>query len=431
MSIKGSSSQRKRIFYNLGWLFTDNIIKLGLGAVIGLFIAKELGPKEFGILSYALVYYSFFSAIVGLGLKKIVVREMSNDFAKSKSYIGTSFYCILNCSIIVTFLSPILLTILRPNDTFSLGLVTVLSFSFLFQAFSAFAFYFEARTDMKKVVISSNIGFFLGLIVKICGLLYSSSLYIFVWAVCIETAVAGLLLFYNYTKHQGGFETLSFNRQIAKKLLKDSSPLILSTLAVKIYADVDLLMIRDLFNDVETGRYAVAVKISRLLSFIPSAIFISVFPTLVKTRAKNFDVYLVKIQKLYALIVFISYCGVALTTLFSSTFLTYFLGESYSESAFFLIILVWSSLFAALGGARSLYLIGENKTRIYLFTVVVGCILNLILNYMFIPVYGAYAACVTTLITTFFSGIGVNFLIKELRETGTMQLKALVYPKFW
>ena len=426
-----SNSSFKKIASNFGWLFSDNLIKNGVGAVVGIWVARHLGPELFGIYSYAIIFASFFSAFVGLGFHKIIVREISKDATKSKSLIGTSFYSMLITGALLMILCPLTLKLMRPDDSLTLTLVSIMSIGFMLQAFHSLSYYFEATTDMKKVVWASNTSFFIGVVIKFFAIYFNASLHWFVLATMIDLALASLFLLFFIPKKIGSLSGLSFDKNIAVSILKDAYPLIISVFAVKIYADIDQIMIRDLFNAEETGKYAIAVKISRIWSFIPSAIFVSVFPNLNETKKVNEKLYKEKLQKLYKFVVFISYIVAIVTTFSSSIILPYLLGSGYNDSSFLLNILIWSSLFASLGGARTLFLLSENMTRIYMMTVVIGCILNIVLNFIFIPKYGGVAACVTTLITTFVAGIGLNFFIPRLKETGIMQIKSLFFPKFW
>jgi O-antigen/teichoic acid export membrane protein len=58
-----------KIFDNIGWLFFDKILRMGVGLVVGVWIARYLGPKQFGLLSFATAFVGLFGAIAGLGLK--------------------------------------------------------------------------------------------------------------------------------------------------------------------------------------------------------------------------------------------------------------------------------------------------------------------------------------------------------------------------
>jgi len=58
----------RQVLANLAWLFTDQILQMGLGLVVGLWVARYLGPVQFGLLNYAIAFVSVFSSVAnGLG----------------------------------------------------------------------------------------------------------------------------------------------------------------------------------------------------------------------------------------------------------------------------------------------------------------------------------------------------------------------------
>jgi PST family polysaccharide transporter len=52
---------------------------MGAGLVITLWIARYLGPEQFGMLNFAIAFIALFGAIAGLGLQGIVIRDVLRD----------------------------------------------------------------------------------------------------------------------------------------------------------------------------------------------------------------------------------------------------------------------------------------------------------------------------------------------------------------
>src|SRR5512138_2837849 len=66
----------RSIVSNTGWLFADKIIRMGAGLLVGVWVARYLGPDRFGLLSYAGAFAALFGSIATLGLDGIVVRNI-------------------------------------------------------------------------------------------------------------------------------------------------------------------------------------------------------------------------------------------------------------------------------------------------------------------------------------------------------------------
>src|SRR5690348_14183303 len=61
---------------NTGWLFADRILRMSVGLVVSVWIARFLGPDQYGLFNYALAFVALFSILATLGLDRIVVRDL-------------------------------------------------------------------------------------------------------------------------------------------------------------------------------------------------------------------------------------------------------------------------------------------------------------------------------------------------------------------
>jgi O-antigen/teichoic acid export membrane protein len=94
-------------------------------------------------------------------------------------------------------------------------------------------------------------------------------------------------------------------------------------------------------------------------------------------------------------------------------------------------VLIWSVLFTNLTAARNVFMVSRNWLKINLVSTLLGCIINICLNYLLIPVYGAMGAVTASLFSYWFTVHGTCFLFKPLRPTGWMLARAMLYPKVW
>src|ERR1017187_4370185 len=61
---------------NMGWLFVDKFIRLGAGLFVGAWIARYLGPEQFGLLNFSIAFAALVGIMANLGLDGIVVRDL-------------------------------------------------------------------------------------------------------------------------------------------------------------------------------------------------------------------------------------------------------------------------------------------------------------------------------------------------------------------
>jgi len=86
-----SRVESKDAIKNFGWLFLDKGIRAILGLLVGAWVARYLGPNQFGELSYYLALIAIFQSITTLGMDGIVVREIAKAPANTSAILGTVF----------------------------------------------------------------------------------------------------------------------------------------------------------------------------------------------------------------------------------------------------------------------------------------------------------------------------------------------------
>jgi len=80
-----------KLLQNFSWLIFERVLRIIGGLLIGIWVARYLGPEDFGLLSYAIVIVAFFTVLVDLGLSQIVVRELNNQPHQANSILGSAF----------------------------------------------------------------------------------------------------------------------------------------------------------------------------------------------------------------------------------------------------------------------------------------------------------------------------------------------------
>jgi O-antigen/teichoic acid export membrane protein len=124
---------------------------------------------------------------------------------------------------------------------------------------------------------------------------------------------------------------------------------------------------------------------------------------------------------------FIGYIAAIVTTCFASFIVTLF-GKEYSAAASLLVCYIWIGLFVNLGVARSSFLNTMNYTKWHFVTSFLGCVMNVLLNLLLIPRYGAMGATIASLFSYWFQTHGSCYFFRPLHKTGAMQTKAILVP---
>jgi O-antigen/teichoic acid export membrane protein len=321
--------------------------------------------------------------------------------------------------------------VLRPADTLSHRMVGIIAVGAVFQAFNVIEYWFHSQVQAKYAVLAKNIAFSICSVVKIVLILVAAPLIAFAWVALLEIVAgsAGLIVAYRSRGNRLGNWSGSLNR--AGELLKDSWPLMLSGMVIMVYLRVDQVMLGEMAGSEELGIYSVAVRLAEVWFFIPTIIYWSVFPSIVEAKGTSDELFYERLQKLYNLMALTAYAVALPVALMAQWLVPLLFGEAYARGGLMLAVLIWTNIFMSLEMARTSFLNAMNWTRIHLVTVSLGCVLNIVLNYFLIPIYGGMGAVIASLIGYWFAAHGSCFLFKPLFRTGFMLTKALVYPKIW
>lgn len=413
-----------QVLRNLAWLLTDQILQMGLGLFVGVWVARYLGPEQFGLLNYAIAFVSLFASVATMGLGTLVVRDIARNPDCKEETLGTAFAIQFAGGVVTLLLTVTAISLLNPNDSLTRTLVAVIAAGTIFQSFETINFWFQSQVQSKYTVVAKNSVSLLIAGIRIGMIQLQAPLIAFAWVRLGEVALSGVAIALIYQNKGNDFRLWRVSWQRGKQLLKESWPLVLSSLAVYIYSKIDQLMLGSL-NKTELGYYAVAVKISEICDFLPVIIASSIFPKLALLREKDYGEYIKKFQ-IYSDAMLLLWLAVAVPVSLMAPFIVQILyGKQYAASASVLAVYVWAQFGSNFGVARNTYFALEGQLRYGLYLTVVGSIFNIVLNSLLIPRYGAFGATVATLMTYFYVIILVNFLIKELRPFGKLIFNSL------
>lgn len=421
----------KEIIGNAGWLFADKIVRMGVGLLVNVWVARYLGPEQFGIFNYALAFVALFSALATLGLDNIVVRDIVREPDCRDETLGTAFLLKLAGGAVTLAATLATISLMRPADSLTHWLVGITAAGTIFQAFDAIDFWFQAQVRSKYTVYAKNAAFLMIAVVKVMLIMGKAPLVAFAWAGLAEIAVgaAGLAIAYRVNgRHLTAWRS-TWSR--AASLMQDSWPLIFSGIVTMIYLRIDQVMLREMVGPEEVGIYSAAVRLAEVWYFIPMALSLSVVPDIVRARAANEEVFYGKLQKYYNVMAFIAYAVAVPMTFLSGWLVNLLFGHAYSRAGSMLAVLVWGVMFVGLGIARSAFLTTMNWTRVHFFTVFLGAVVNVLLNLVLIPRYGGMGAVIASCVAYWMAAHGSCYLYRPLFRTGNMLTRAMIYPRFW
>lgn len=404
----------RRYSVNAGWLLFGQISSAAISFVISVLVARQLGPASYGLLNYVISFITLFGFIASLGIYDIVKREfIGQDKQKTDKLLGTGWtLCILGAVLAIICLILVLLVIRQ--DWSTSRLIVLFSLIFLLQSFAVIDLFFQAKVQSGLSAWGQIGGTIVRSIALIICLLANWPLTYLVLAYLLGSLANQLILLFYYRRY-GSCWSWSFDAVLAKKILRQSWPLILSSASLLIYARLDQLLVRNLISDTAAGFYAVAVKLSEIWYFIPTLLVAAVFPALVAARQSDLSLYRRRWRRLSALFVVLSIGLAGLLSVFSSWLIGSFFGSQYLKAVPAMLIYNWTAVGFFLAVILNNYFIIEQQTRWNFLVNGSAAIANIVFNLLLIPRLGIIGAAWAT-IASYFVLLVVGFLAIKLSK---------------
>jgi len=196
--------------------------------------ARNLGVKEFGILSFALALTTMFGVLADLGLNVFLTREVARDYKEINNIFPNAAAIRSAGAIIVIGLSCLVVKILG-YPPLTLKVVYILSVSIIFSVLNLlFYAIFQGYEQMEYISIGKG----LGCIVLVVGAWILSYLKVGVMGFAVLYCAAAVIsFFFNISIVKIKFVALSLKVDFRywKSMLKDSIPIGLALIFIAIY----------------------------------------------------------------------------------------------------------------------------------------------------------------------------------------------------
>jgi len=388
----------RRYFFNTSWMFGEQVLRIIAGLFVGIYVARYLGPEQFGVYSYAAAFVALFGTIARLGLDGIVVRDLVNHPQERDVYLGTAFWLKLIGAFVTLGLLAIAVQFTSNDATTNLYIFIIAS-GLIFQSFDVVDFHFQSKVLSKYVSISRLIQLALSSILKLYFIFIQADLFWFVMVSLIDQISLALSLVFAYWGQKIGSFFSSFDLGTAKTMLKNSWPLILTGIAISLYMRIDQIMIKEMLGEREVGLYSAAVKLSEAWYFVPVIVTTSLFPAIVNAKKISLELYNERLQRLYFIMIYSAVSVALLVTFMADKIVEILYGIHYGDAGLVLAIHIWAGVFVGLGVVNGSWFLTENLQKLATLNTLIGAATNVVLNYFLIPIYGIPGAAFATFVS--------------------------------
>ncbi len=388
----------RRYFYNTGWMMGGQIFSLAMSFLVGAWVARYLGPDNYGFFSYSLSFAGLFSMIAGLGVDGILSRDLVRYPEKSSVLLGSGL-AIKAASGFIAWLAATVAAWWLIPDGLGRILVSLIALSYIFSAFNIIDIFFRSRVESRYSVKAQILTAVIGSALKAAVILSGQGLVWLVGIYALEVLIQGAILTSIYLGRHLPVGRWQVSSTMVRKLLASSWPLLLSGLSSFVLLKIDQVMIGSYLSSAAVGLYAAGVKLTEVWYFIPGVICASLFPAIINARTADLGQYHRRLKRLYVFLLVLAILIALPLSWGADFFIRQLFGAAYLGAAPAAAVYVWSTLGWFLVSALWYRFMAENRLGLIFWSSFLPMIANILLNIWLIPRFGILGAAWATLIS--------------------------------
>jgi PST family polysaccharide transporter len=422
---------QRPVVVNSAWLIADKVMRLGLGLLVWVWLARYFGPATFGVWNYAMAFAALYGAVTSLGLDGIVVRELARDNADAGAIMGTVLGMRLVAAVIAAAAAIGAAASSHSGEWLPVLLVALNCVVFILQSSQVLDFHFQARMRARPSVLAGNVAFLFTTIARLVLLAMHAPIEWFGVSLVFECALSAFLLCRAYRADTDANLRWRFDLSLGRKLLRESWPLLLSGMAVMLYMRLDQVMLAAMVGEAAVGQFAAALRLAEVWYFIPAAIMTAAFPVLIKKKAESAHEYQSYIQSLYDGMAWLGLSVAVTTSLMGPWIVRLLYGPEFAEAAGILAVQAWAGVAVAMSYVHGRWLLAEGLQKYNLLYTLIAASTNVALNLVLIPRYGAIGAAWATLAAQT-GPILVQLLFPRTRRNFIAMIRTVAAPyRMW
>lgn len=421
-------SYLQRVISNAGWLLGERVLRMLIGFLVGIWIARYLGVEQYGLLNYAAAFVGVLAFLGSPGVEPLAVRDMVRDPDSRDGTLGTLLALRLAGGLGLVVLAAVAILLLRPGDSVAATLVILISLGQLLVAFDAIDCWFQARVASRYAVIAKACAFVVATALRVLLIVLEAPLSAFAWAIFGEAVLFALAMLAAY--RLSGSRITAWRASLARTraLLAEGWPLMLSAFFAAVYLRIDQVMLGEMAGFAEVGAYAVAVRMVEVLYVVPAVIAASVFPAILKSKDLGRPLYEARIQALYDAMLWMAVALAIPLCILAPLIVGWLFGEAFRPAGPVLSVLAWMPVWVFLNAARQKWLSAENALKAGMAVEAAACALNVLGNLLLIPRYGALGAAAASLLAVGGASLVVAPFSPAIRKSLMMFLAAATAP---
>lgn len=431
----------KELLYSSSSSLIIRIVGMALGYLSMLYITNYHGANIFGTLALLTTIVLIFSIVPRFGMDVALVRIIGELHAHTKNaeikYVFRKIlFFIIFLSVVfalLLFFTSELISKYFFDKTYMVSDIQIMSLTIITSTVMVIiAAIFQGVKKIKTFVflqlVMQQLFFLLFLLINDQFYLGGEVVTVYVLSSTLSAIVAIIFLFKEFKEFKE-FDQNNNNRTPykyhLKKILIFSYPMLVTGSFAMIMGWTDIIMLGIFLTETDVGVYVVAQKMAGIVSLSLVVVNSVVAPKFAEYYAKKKLLHLESLVHQSTMLIFMASVPLLLLSILAPEFIMSMFGDEFIVGSWALILMAVTQFVNAICGPVGYILQMTDRQKIAQKIVIFAAIINAILNYLLIPVYGINGAALSTMASVFFWNIAMLISIKK--ELGFW---AFYFPKF-
>lgn len=368
-----------------------------IGFVAVTLFARKAGPETFGTYAFAVALAGFVvGAPTNFGIGTLGTRKIARDPSRAGKVVGEA----LAVQAIIAAFAVVLLVALVPLLSSNSEMVEVTPFVALYYvAYSMTVDWaLQGLQRLRAVAVARLAGQVLfGIVVPLVLVSGTVGAVRYAGAFAAGATLTAIVAFAMVRRAVGPI-TISWSIAPLLDLAKRAAPLGFSLVMLQIYWSMDQVLLGLLTNKAQVGQYAAAAKLPVVLSGFIQIWVSAVYPHASKLFRRDPDALRRQLGGFTSLSIVAALPLAAGSALLAAPIVTGLFGSAYSQAGPSFAILMAASAIVVVAINYTSLAMAVDEERIFALAVTIAAVVNVLLNLVLIPHYGAVGASIATVV---------------------------------
>ncbi len=411
---------------NTAYLGLSEGVSMLILFVISVLVARKLGQTVYGQFAFILAFAQIWQVVADFGLSMLAIRDISTNKNNVKTILSNyiSLKIVLG---ILTYLLIIISALILNKPLFIKELIIIAGAYLIiytlaellravFRAYEKFKY--EALIKISQHVI---------LLLLIIYAIFIQSLFAVVWAYFVA-AIYALVVSAWLIKSKFTSFNWHWDKPQIKIIIKQAWPLALANMFVIIYFRIDTVMLSMIKDDLATAWYNAAYLLIFSLTFVAYILIMSVYPKLSQLALESINACRLLYRKTLLLMSLAGLIILGIAVVIAKWLIIYIYGQSFAPAVHVFYILSLAVFFSFLAHVWLYTLNALGKQISYTLATGFGMLMNIGLNFYWIPKFSYIGAAWATVLTEITTGLIIYGLVEYYLNKKFVQIKKTPSP---